>query len=119
MKKGVQIIVKRYLFCFIIILLLSGCSDPVGGEVFFNHIDEMEQALDQQEWNMITQYVEDFKKIYKDEQWKLQLLGDEEEYEGLYRSINNLVAAVKEEDSVNLRMELATSRTILEQIYSV
>ncbi len=110
---------KRYLFCFVIILLISGCSKPVGGEVFFNHLDEIEQALNQPEWNMITQYAEDFKKIYEDEQWKLQLLGDEEEYEGLYRSINNLIAAAKEEDSVNLRMELATSRTILEQIFSV
>ncbi len=101
------------------ILLLSGCTNKIGGEVFFNRLDDMEQALEQEEWNTLTQHAEELKRIYNDQKWKLQLLGDEGEYENLYRSINNLIAAIKEKDSVNVRLELATTRSFLEDIYSL
>lgn len=103
----------------IVILLLSGCSNKVGGDYFFNHIDEMEQALSQPEWTVITQQAEELKYMYKDNKWKLQLIGDEGEYESLDESIGKLIEAIKEEDILNVRMELATIKSYLNGIYSL
>ena len=110
---------NRYLLYLLMILLLSACANKMGGEAFFNRLDDMEQALDQEDWNTITQHAEELKRVYSDQKWKLQLLGDEGEYESLYRSINNLIAAIKEKDSVNVRLELATAKSLLEDIYSL
>jgi hypothetical protein len=33
----------------------------------------------------------ELKKIYKKHRWKIQLLGDEDEHEELYKSINKLI----------------------------
>lgn len=110
---------NRYILYLLMFLFLSGCTNRVGGEAFFNRLDEIEQALDQGEWNTITQHAEELKHIYSDQKWKIQLLGDEGEYESLYRSINNLIAAIKEKDSVNVRLELATAKSLLEDIYSL
>lgn len=82
-------------------------------------MDQLEQALDHPEWEQITRQVYELKEIYEDNKWKLQLLGDEGEYEGLNESINKIIAAAKEEDTSNLRMELATVRSLIADIYSL
>lgn len=110
---------KRIILLALLFIMLSGCSNQVGGEYFFHHIDELEQALDQLNWNKITLQAEELKDIYSENKWKIQLIGDEDEYEGLYQSINNLIAAAKEQDSINLRLELASVKSILEDIYSL
>lgn len=111
---------KRKLTFFIFLsIMLSGCTNQLGGDTFFNHIDLLEQEIDQSEWSKIATQADKLKSIYKDNKWKLQLLGDEDEYEGLHESINNLIAAAKEKDSTSTRLELATVKSILEDIYSL
>lgn len=103
--------------CFL--LLLSACTIKVGGEEFFSCIDEMEQELNQPNWEKLSSKANEIKELYKKSKWKIQLIGDEGEYEGLDESINNLIASIKEKDTTNTRMELATIRTIIEDIYSL
>ncbi|WP_176330350.1 DUF4363 family protein [Oceanobacillus rekensis] len=105
-----------YLSLFI---LLSGCAQTIGGDIFFKPMDELEQALDQPEWEEISLQANELKSIYEDNKWKIQLLGDEGEYEGLNESINKMIAAAKEEDTTNVRMELATARSLIKDIYSL
>ncbi|PAE29156.1 hypothetical protein CHI07_10580 [Paenibacillus sp. 7884-2] len=100
-------------------ILLAGCTNQVGGDYFFNHIDQIEQEIDQSNWDKIAVQTDELKKMYKKNRWKIQLLGDEGEYEELHISINILIAAVLEEDSTSARLELATVRSILEDIYSL
>nr|WP_253288761.1 DUF4363 family protein [Amphibacillus sp. MSJ-3] len=101
------------------ILLLTGCSNQVGGEAFFNHLDEFEKELDQPNWTELSIQADELKEMYEKNKWKLQLIGDEGEYEELYKSISNLIATVKEEDTLSTRMEIATTRALLEGIYSL
>jgi hypothetical protein len=49
---------------------------------------------------------------------KLQLLGDEEEYEEMSREIDKLEAAVQEKDKKQAKVSLATIQSILDEIYS-
>ncbi|GGJ67822.1 DUF4363 family protein [Virgibacillus salexigens] len=111
MKKGV------ILLCCLFFLI--ACTNQVGGETFFNHINEFEKGLDQPNWEDLSIKADELKKMYEKDKWKLQLIGDEGEYEDLNESISNLIATVKEKDTLSTRMEIATTRTLLEDIYSL
>ncbi|GIO24342.1 DUF4363 family protein [Oceanobacillus sp. J11TS1] len=111
---------KKITIVFILLLsMLSGCSNQVGGNDFFKHIEQLEQSLDASNWNKITNQAEALEEIFVSNKWKIQLLGDEGEYEGLHESINNLIAAAKEKDSTSTRLGLATVKSILGEIYSL
>ncbi|WP_339229803.1 DUF4363 family protein [Oceanobacillus sp. FSL K6-2867] len=110
---------KKVIVLLCLLLILSACTNQVGGKEFFNHINELEKGLDQPNWEELSIQANELKKIYKKDKWKLQLIGDEGEYEDLYESINNLIATVKEKDTLSTRMEIATTKSLLEDIYSL
>lgn len=111
--------IKKSLLFLSLIIILSGCAQASGKEPLLNHMDHLENALDNPKWEQITQQANELKKIYKDNKWKLQLLGDEGEYEGLNESINKIIAAAKEKDTTNIRLEMATARSLILDIYSL
>ncbi|WP_077618423.1 DUF4363 family protein [Bacillus sinesaloumensis] len=111
--------IKKNSICLLLFVLLAGCANTIGGDLFYNHIDQLEEALDQPDWEQIKLQAEELNDIYIDSKWKLQLLGDEGEYEQLNESIQKIIAAVKEEDTTNVRMELATARSLVADIYSL
>lgn len=104
------------LCCF---LFLTACTDQIGGKAFFEHIDKLENGLDQPQWEELAIQANELKEMYEKDKWKIQLLGDEGEYESLNESLNNLLATIKEEDTLTTRMELATILTLFEDIYSL
>ncbi|GAQ17717.1 hypothetical protein OPHB3_1642 [Oceanobacillus picturae] len=104
------------LCCF---LFLTACTNQIGGKPFFEHIDKLEDGLDQPNWEELSIQAKELKKMYEKNKWKIQLLGDEGEYESLNESLNNLLATIKEEDALTTRMELATILTLFEDIYSL
>ncbi|WP_185971033.1 DUF4363 family protein [Alkalicoccobacillus porphyridii] len=111
---------QRYIVLNILLLLfLSGCGDVVGSNLFFNQMDQLEEALDRSDWDQIERHAYKFNEIYKTNKWKLQLIGDEGEYEGLNESIQKMIAGVKEEDITNVRLELASARSLIADIYSL
>lgn len=79
----------------------------------------MEHSLNQEDWEQLKSQVNELNTLYEENKWKLQLLGDEGEYEGLNESINRLFAAINTEDLTQAKVELATIRSILEEIYSL
>ena len=108
---------KKNMMYLLLFLLLAGCSS--GKDLFLNQIDQLDQALDEPEWEQIKSQSNELKKMYQENKWKLQMLGDEGEYEQLNESINTLIAATKEEDTTSARLELATARTLITDIYSL
>lgn len=105
------------LSCFL--LFLVGCENNIGGDTFFNQINDIEHALENPNWSEITTQAKGLKELYKKDKWKLQLLGDEDEYESLYESINRLITAIEMEDLTITRMELTDIHTYIENIYSL
>ncbi|WP_158589700.1 MULTISPECIES: DUF4363 family protein [Clostridia] len=87
--------------------------------MFFNHIEQIDGSIQQGDWNSIIIQTTELKELYQRNKWKIQLLGDEGEYEGLYGSINRLIVASHEKDVINARLELATVKSFLEDIYSL
>lgn len=111
--------IKKVVMVTLIIVLLSGCTKTMGETTLLNHLDQLDQSLDDQDWEKLSNQAKELKSMYEDNKWKLQLLGDEGEFEGLNGSINKIIAATIEEDHANVRMEIATARTFIKDIYSL
>ena len=111
--------VKKLLLVTCFLLFLTACENNVGGDAFFDQINAVEEALENPAWDTVTAQAEALKELYKKDKWKLQLLGDEDEYESLYESINKLIVAIEEKDRMSIRMELSVIHTHIEDIYSL
>lgn len=103
----------------LLVIVLAGCADTAGRDLFFNHVNRIEEALDQPDWEQIELQANVLEDAYQNNKWKLQLIGDEGEYEGLYNSIQRMIAAIEEEDITNVKMELATIKSFIADIYSL
>ena len=103
----------------LMIMLLSACGNSIGSHAFYGVMDHIDEALEQSDWEQLDQYASQFEETYDQNKWKLQLIGDEGEYEGLYESIQKLLAGVKERDSTIVRIELASARALVFDIYSL
>lgn len=110
---------KKIIVVSCILLILSGCEMNAGGNTFYHQINEIEIALENSDWDETLSEAENLKEMYKKQKWKLQLLGDENEYEGLNESIHKLISAIKLQDLVSIKMELITIQTNIENIYSL
>ncbi|PAV28634.1 hypothetical protein CIL05_15170 [Virgibacillus profundi] len=110
---------KRSVFFLLILVILSGCTNRIGGDYFFEHITAMENQLEKTNWVLLSEEASKLKNMYSDNKWKLQLLGDETEYEGLHDNINKLIAAIDVEDQTETKVGLAAIESLLENIYSL
>lgn len=100
-------------------VILTGCGHVTGNQDFKQEINHVEQYLLDEDWETLSVQAEHLQRVYKKHQWKVQLIGDEGEYERLHESINRLRAAVDAKEAKDARIELATIKSILEDIYSL
>lgn len=107
------------LIGFLVALMLSGCSAQTGKNDFKQHISKIEQAVKEEDMTVLGTQIDQLLQIYDKNEWKLQLIGDEGEYERLHEAINRMITARKADDLTQLQLELATIKTIIEDIYSL
>jgi uncharacterized protein YceK len=110
---------KKWILFLTLFILLSGCSKITGENEFSEKINSFEQALHELDWKQIKSLGNDIEQLYQQNQWKIQLMGDEDEYESLQESINHLIVLIKEQDLTEIKLEVATIKTFLEDIYSL
>lgn len=110
---------KKISFGFLLVIVLSGCSSMLGKDDFIEHVKGIEQSINQKNWKQSSELGQNLLKKYETNRWKLQLIGDEGEYEQLFRSINRLCAALEEQNNTQAKIELATIKAILDNIYSL
>ena len=110
---------KKCVIVFISTFFLIGCSNITGKESFFENIEAMEIAAQEENWSSLHTLSKDFDDLYKTQEWKVQLLGDESEYETLQESIAHLTIAIEAQDSLQTKLELSTIKTLLQFIYSL
>ncbi len=100
-------------------MLLSGCSNINGENEFTEKIHSIEQVLHAPKWQQLKSLGDDLDHLYQKNQWKIQLMGDEGEYESLEESIHHLIVAIEEQDITEIKLELASVKTLIEDIYSL
>jgi len=110
---------KKCVIVFISTFFLIGCSNVTGKESFFENIEAMEIAAQEENWSSLQTLFTELDELYKTNEWKVQLLGDESEYETLQESMDRLAVSIEEEDSLQTKLELSTIKTLLTFIYSL
>lgn len=110
---------RKSLLLFGLLILLSSCNAPIGGDKFFGQVQELESHIKNEEWEKSEDKLIELNNYIKDHFWKLQLLGDEEEYEGIRESIRKLSVAINNKEKTDSLIEIATLITYLEAIYSL
>lgn len=106
----------------IALLVIGGWSHPAdarSGKAFFQQIDQIKEYANQGKWDKANQAATSLQKLYHKKEWKLQLLGDEAEYEGVNRELDNLKGAIAAKDKTEVIMELSTIGALLKSIYSL
>jgi hypothetical protein len=107
------------LLLLLLVLLTTSCSSAVGSKELKGQVNVIEQALIAEEWEALSLQMDRLASIYDRNEWKLQLLGDEGEYERLHESINRLRVSIEAKDAHSASLELATVKSIVEDIYSL
>lgn len=114
-NKAIAVIIVGFTLCFVI----TGCSSVTGQRDFNQFMSNLEHHLHAEDWDALHNQMDDLMKIYAKNNWKLQLIGDEGEYERLHESINRFTTAVEAREIMDAKLELATIKTIIEDIYSL
>lgn len=90
-----------------------------GSRSMHHLINELEQYVDAENWTEAGHAVKELDRHFRRKYWLLQLLGDEEEYEGIDRNMAQVTAAVKERDKTQVKLLLAETRMMLRHIFSL
>ena len=109
--------------CFLAaIIFFSGGAHAAGSKVdrpLIQKVTSIISYVEYDQWTIANQEVAKLRGMYKKEKWKLQLLGDEEEYEGLDREFDHLASAAHDQDKTEAKKSLVHIRAILKAIYSM
>lgn len=111
--------IKKISFILLVVIMLSGCSGYTGAKELKRQMNVIEQQLAAEDWEALSVQIDRLMSAYDKNEWKLQLLGDEGEYERLHESINRLRATIELKDVESASLELATLKTIVGDIYSL
>ncbi|MDF2857085.1 MAG: hypothetical protein K0Q87_2936 [Neobacillus sp.] len=111
--------IKKWILTLILFIPLCGCSSITGENEFSKMINSIEQASNEPDWKQLKSLGKDIEQLYQQNQWKIQLMGDEDEYESLQESINHLIVVIEEQDLTEIKLEVSTIKTFLEDIYSL
>lgn len=109
----------KQIIIVMFVIVLMGCGNMTGKTLFNEQIKMMETKFNEEDWTQLQSKADHLKKLYKEQQWKLQLLGDEGEYEDLNISINRLLIAIEEEDKTEAKLEMTTIQSLIDDIYSL
>lgn len=82
-------------------------------------IKEITHLINGDQWGQAMQETDVLRELYQKEKWKLQLLGDEMEYEQIDQELEKLPTAIHEQDGTQAKMILSTIRALLHNIYSM
>ncbi|HET7629630.1 MAG TPA: DUF4363 family protein [Bacillales bacterium] len=112
-----------FVICTVVMLLggwsFAGSHDEDSGKTSLqSQVDSVRQSIEQKNWRRAAHGAHELRQMYDQKEWKLQLLGDESEYEGLQQDIARLQAAVKARDKANAFTELADIEVMISNIYS-
>ncbi|WP_158077315.1 DUF4363 family protein [Caenibacillus caldisaponilyticus] len=79
----------------------------------------IEQSIEHNNWQKAWRQTADFQRYYRKNEWKYQLMGDEQEYEQLAVDIEQLKAAIKAKDRAGVLKLTANIKATLDQIFQL
>lgn len=114
---------ERILLVLLVVTVMIGSwtspAEAAQDKPLVSKMKKIVHLVNDQQWDQAIEEVDGLKKLYNKEKWKLQLLGDEAEYEQIDQELEKLTVAVKERDRTQAKIIMSTVRTLLKNIYSM
>lgn len=110
----------RLIFGWILILsLVTGCNAIKTNEddLLFRTIAELQYQVDEEEWDNALEHIKEFERKYEDRKWKLQLLGEIDDYKEIELETKQLIETIKEKDKLESKVGLSHIKHRLNIIY--
>jgi DNA polymerase III delta prime subunit len=110
----------KLILAFILFLsFITGCDviKSEKDELLFYSIAELQHQIEQEEWVHALSQINKFQKKYEQRKWKLQLLGELDDYKEIELEIGSLKEGVKEKDKLESMIALSEIKQRLHIIY--
>lgn len=112
---------KRWMILVLVLFQFSLFSASIQGAeslTIFEKIEKLKSHVHHENWDEAMVINDDLKGWYTKNKWKLQLLGDESEYEEVEHDISKLKSALEEKDKSESKIMIENLKTTLKQIES-
>ncbi|RLL43669.1 DUF4363 family protein [Oceanobacillus piezotolerans] len=110
---------KKGSFMVLLLFILVGCSNFTGKDALLKEVAEAEHLVNDENWEEVSGKITTLNDLFYEHLWKIQLIGDEGEYERLHESISRLFISIEEKDKAEAKLELATIKALIQDIYSL
>ena len=104
-----------------LLVTLTGCDllKTEKDHLLLTSVTKTETHLDKKEWDQALANINDFQDLYNQRKWKLQLLGELEDYKEIESEIISLKVSLKDEDELESRIGLGEIIYRLNVIYNL
>ncbi|MFD1040361.1 DUF4363 family protein [Virgibacillus byunsanensis] len=104
---------------FILLASITGCDllKTEKDDLLFNAVTEIELQVDKKEWDKSTSTINEFQELYEKRKWKLQLLGEMEDYKEIELEMGTLKESLKDQDQLESKISLGQIMKRLQIIY--
>jgi len=112
---------KQWIIFVLVLFQLSflntlGQAAEGASKTIFEKIEVMKTHVNQENWDQATKMYDQLDLWYRKNRWKLQLLGDEAEYEEVAHDISRIRITLEEKDKLESKMLIENLKTTLKQI---
>ncbi|UCZ52596.1 DUF4363 family protein [Bacillus shivajii] len=119
--------VKLRSLCMLLLFLsfISGCDNTAQylktdkDDWLFNKISEVNQTVENEDWEKALQTIDEFEENYEQRKWKMQLLGESDDAEELEVEMRMFKEHVKDEDKVESKKSLQHIHYRLFELYNI
>jgi predicted HAD superfamily phosphohydrolase len=101
--------------------LVTGCDvfKTEKDEILFNKIEELQLQIQEEQWDEALSNMNEFKKVYGARKWKMQLLGELEDYKDIELEMELFKESVKDQDELESKRGLSQIKHRLIYIYNL
>lgn len=110
--------IPKATILFLCLTLLFGCSnETIQNLPISQKAAEIENLINQSKWDRAEQEAARIEELYKSNEWKYQLYGDETEYKSLSKEIRKLKVSLKERDKTEAKLNIVVIENCIESLY--
>jgi hypothetical protein len=108
----------------LILTLIAGCHTgeimkTEKDQVLFDYIGHMQQQVENHEWQEVLINMESFKKEYDKRKWKIQMLGELEDYQDIELEVEKFIISARDNDEIECQLGLKQIEYRLSVIYEI
>lgn len=104
-----------------LLILITGCDvfKTEKDVLLLNSVTNLQHQIEKDEWDKALSNINKFENLYEERKWKLQLLGELEDYKEVELEIAALKESVKEQEKLDAKIGLAQIKHRLHVIYNL